>query len=235
MILGVMQPYFYPYLGYFELISRTDKWVVFDIVQYNPKSWMSRNRILHPSKGWQYINVPVQKKERGTLLKETVVIDPPGALSRILSQLDHYKKKAPHYLEVIELIKRGFEEARSRKLVDINVSTLSVICEYLEIQFNWTLCSEMELNFDNIDRAGHWALEISEQLGATEYLNLPGGRELFNPDLWRHRGIKLHILDPISFEYSCMPYNFEQNLSVIDLLMWNTPEKIREVIEVKNN
>ena len=70
-----MQPYFFPYLGYFELIARTDRWVVLDTVQYNRKSWMNRNRILHPNNGWQYINAPVHHAPRGTLIEKVFVQD----------------------------------------------------------------------------------------------------------------------------------------------------------------
>ena len=90
-----MQPYFFPYLGYFELIARVDRWVVFDVVQYNAKSWMNRNRILHPKEGWQYITVPVEKAPRGTLIRDIRVKDMVDSRERVLGQMVHYKKKAP--------------------------------------------------------------------------------------------------------------------------------------------
>ena len=59
MRLGIMQPYFFPYLGHFSLIAAADEWVVFDVTQYTPSSWMNRNRILHPVRGWKWLTVPL--------------------------------------------------------------------------------------------------------------------------------------------------------------------------------
>ena len=92
LTLGIMQPYLFPYIGYFDLINRTDQWVVFDLVQYNSKSWMNRNRVLHPVKGWQYITAPVSKCSLGTLIKDVFIKDMEAVEQKIMGQLQHYKK-----------------------------------------------------------------------------------------------------------------------------------------------
>lgn len=232
MFLGIMQPYFFPHLGYFQLISASDKWIVFDVVQYNPKSWMSRNRILHPDRGWQYINIPVIKSPHGTAIKEISTVNPLTALTKIIGQVDHYKKRAPFFDQVIELINKGFINAPSTRLVDLNISTLAVFCDYLKIDFVWSLCSELNLELDSVDSAGQWALRISEQLGATDYINPAGGENLFNPEDWSKSGIRLHIYEPPDFKYACGAYQYEKNLSIIDVLMWNDPDKIRNILSM---
>jgi hypothetical protein len=234
MKLGIMQPYFFPYIGYFELIHRTDKWIVFDMVQYKPRSWMNRNRVLHPKDGWQYFGVPVKKAPRDTLINDIEIKDKNAALERILGQLSHYKNKAPHYSIVIDLIKQTFSETRSNKLVDLNISSLSVVCSYLGIVFKWVKCSEMNLDLSNVSHPGQWALEICKQLKADEYINPPGGKEIFKPEEFAERGINLVFQDPIKFKYNCPPYIFEKNLSIIDVMMWNQPKKIMKFIK-KNN
>ena len=75
MKLGIMQPYFFPYLGYFDLIHSVDKWVVFDTPQYIRHGWVNRNRILHPESDWQYIIVPLKKHPRNTPIKEIEIAD----------------------------------------------------------------------------------------------------------------------------------------------------------------
>lgn len=227
MKLGIMQPYFFPYLGYFELIAATDRWVVFDVVQYNPKSWMMRNRILHPSESWQYFGLTIDKSPKGTLIRDIQVKDPEASLSRCLGQLEHYRKRAPHYAAVRELIRDGFAQARSRRLVDINIATLIRSCQFLDIDFHWSLCSEMDLNLENIAHAGQWALRIAEQLGASHYLNPPGGREIFQASEWTAASIGLHFTEIPDFQYAVRGYDFIANLSIIDLLMWNTPGEIK--------
>ena len=233
MKLGIMQPYFFPYLGYFELIERTDRWVVFDVVQYSARSWMNRNRILHPSQSWQYFNVPVQRASRGTLIKDIHVISMEDSLSRIISQLQHYKKRAPYFDQVVALVEESFSRANSDRLVDLNVSTIATICSYLGISFNWSHCSEMNLNLDDIQHPGQWALKISTQLGANEYLNPPGGRDIFVSTEWDEAGIDLQFTDLLTYHYDCKPYEFIEHLSILDVLMWNEPESVMTVLRQK--
>ena len=105
MRLGIMQPYFFPYIGYFALIANTDKWVVLDITQYTPRTWMNRNRILHPKENWQYITVPLDMASRSNKIQEVRILEPLKCRNKILSQIGHYKKKAPYYHKVFNLIK----------------------------------------------------------------------------------------------------------------------------------
>lgn len=229
MRLGIMQPYFFPYLGYFELIANTDRWVVFDVVKYNDKSWMSRNRILHPSRGWQYINLPVAKAPHGTPIHAIRAKDKVAARERICGQLEHYRRRAPHFDAVVELIDTAFA-VDSDRLVDINVSGIAAVCARLGIEFNAVLCSEMDLELGSVEHAGQWALHIARQLGATEYLNPPGGRDLFHPEEWDASGIRLRFTELPDFSYSCAPYQFVEHLSILDVLMWNDPDAARRAL-----
>ena len=200
------------------------------MVQYNAKTWMNRNRVLHPTRGWQYINVPVRKSPHGTPIHDISVVDPAVARTRILGQLKHYEKHAPYYSRVTELITRSFNLTSTDRLVDLNLSALIVICDYLGIRLNWALCSEMELDLSAVNDAGQWALCISRQLGATDYINPSGGENLFNPDDWSESGIKLHIYEAPDWEYTCEPYQHEKNLSILDVLMWNDPGTVRDIL-----
>ena len=97
MRLGIMQPYFMPYLGYFSLIKNTDEFILFDTVQFIRHGWIERNRILKPSGGWQYFQVPIIKENgRETVIKNVRINNSENWKSKILAQLQHYKKKAPY-------------------------------------------------------------------------------------------------------------------------------------------
>ena len=229
MKLGIMQPYFFPYLGYFELIARTDCWVVFDVVQYNRRSWMNRNRILHPTRGWQYITVPVVKAPLGAPICEIRVDNRAAALRRTLGQLDHYRKRAPHFDRVTELVRSAFD-ITSDRLVDLNVSALTVVCGYLGIDFRHLLYSTASFEPDEIEHAGQWALRIATQLGASAYLNPPGGRKLFRPAEWDAAGIGLQFTDFNDFRYDCRPYDFIENLSILDVLMWSDAATVAQAL-----
>lgn len=229
MKLGIMQPYFFPYLGYFELIARTDRWVVFDVVQYNPKSWMNRNRILHPTHGWQYIAVPVAKAPHQTAISEIRIKDRAAALKRLLGQLDHYRKRAPYFRQVNELVQSAFAIGSDR-LVDLNVSGLAAVCAYLNIDFRYSLCSRKDFDLRDIEHAGQWALKIARLMGAAEYVNPPGGRDIFRQAEWDEASIRLSFTDMPQFAYDCRPYEFVENLSILDVLMWNDAASVVQAL-----
>ena len=227
MIVGLMQPYFFPYLGYFELVVISDRWVIFDNVQYKKQSWMTRNRMLHRHQGWQYINIPVHKRPTGTQIKDITVVDPVNAPKGILRQLDHYRRRAPYFDQVKSLIMASFSNARSSSLADINTSTLIETCRYLDLRFKYTICSEMDLELGEIEHAGQWGLRVAERLGAQEYVNAPGGRAIFRPDEWRRAGIRLTFTKLKPFHYDCAPFEHHDHLSILDVLMWNDPLVVR--------
>ena len=196
MKLGIMQPYFFPYIGYFQLVNAVDKWVVFDVVQFMRHQWVNRNRILHPESGSQYIIIPKKKHSRETLIKDVAIDNRQDWKNRIIAQLTHYKKKAPFFNETIDLLKDSFfsEESNVESLSKLNVIILNKVCARLNIKFEYEICSEMDLLLDDITYPGAWALKISEQLGATEYINPPGGRDIFIPEKFNEKGIKLKFL-----------------------------------------
>ena len=106
MRLAIMQPYTFPYIGYFQLINYADKWVVFDDTQYISKGWINRNRILHPEsqKEWQYFTVPVKKHSRECRINHVEINDNTDWRTELLGKLTAYKRKAPYYRETKEFV-----------------------------------------------------------------------------------------------------------------------------------
>jgi hypothetical protein len=229
MRLGIMQPYFFPYLGYFELIRRTDQWIVFDTAQYIRHGWVNRNRILHPTEGWQYIIVPLRKHAVQTPIRDIRVNDDIAWRARILGQLDRYRR-APHFASVRRLVEDCLDNDES-SLARLNAQILARTCRYLGIPFRARFLSDLALDLPQIRGPGDWALRISERLGATEYVNPPGGRELFDPSAFARAGIALTFLDLPPLTYSCPGFSFEPGLSIVDVLMWNAPGQVVEFME----
>jgi len=226
MKLGIMQPYFFPYLGHFSLIASVDEWIVFDITQYTPKTWMNRNRILHPNEGWQYITVPLSNSSISIKIHEARILDLPKTKTNIAGKLSHYKKKAPYFEAVNSLFGEVFDAAIDVSLVHLNVLGLKAVCRYLEIPFKYRICSEMNLSLPEDLGPGQWALEICSQLGATGYVNPASGQAIFNPESFAERGIELYFAQPTEFSYGTGPYRYEPCLSIIDVLMWNAPNVV---------
>lgn len=230
MKLGIMQPYFFPYIGYFQLIKAVDKWIVFDVVQYMRHHWLNRNRILHPNSGWQYITVPLQKYHREILIKDVLTKEGNEWKERIIAQLGHYKKKARYYNNTIEFVRECLFSTEKSCLARLNTEILKKICDHLCIDFDYSICSEMDLSFDGVNAPGEWALEISDQLSAEEYINPSSGREIFDIEKYAAKGVKLRFLTPNLREYKQKGYNFESGLSIIDVMMWNSMDEIKDML-----
>ena len=176
--LGIMQPYFFPYLGYFDLINCSDQWIVFDIVQYIRHGWMNRNRIHHPKEGDLYIVVPLKKNTRDVLIKDVIIFEDQKWKTKILSQLNHYRKKSPYFKETYAFVEDCLS-IDEKFLSRFNAMILEKTCSLLGINFKYEYFSEMDIELGELDGPGDWALRISEVLGAKEYINPPGGEAIF--------------------------------------------------------
>jgi len=228
-----MQPYFFPYLGYFSLINYSDRWIVFDTVQYIRHGWINRNRVLHPTKGWQYIVVPIKGHHRDAEIKDIEIANEQEWKRRIIGQLRHYRKQAPYFHETMTLVEDCLQY-EGNSISRLNVFILDKVCEYLGIPFDYAILSEMNLELPPILKPGDWALRISEALGADEYVNPPGGVELFDKRRFDKSNITLTILGLPAIEYTCKRCDYIINLSVIDVLMWVKPEIIKSYLDERN-
>lgn len=228
--LGIMQPYFFPYLAHFALIASVDRWVVFDVAQYTPKTWMSRNRVLHPSHAWMYITVPAQGASQSKLIREVMLHDPGVTLASIKGKLGHYRRRAPYYEEVVRIVEVSFAERSGDSLTALNVSSIRTVLAYLGVSFEYGICSELGLDLTHVEHPGQWALRIAEQLGVGEYVNPLGGAHLFRPEEFEASGVRLGFFDLPDMSYDPKPYKFIPSLSVLDVLMWNDPRDVRRFI-----
>jgi hypothetical protein len=230
MKLGIMQPYFFPYLGHFALIAAVDEWVVFDISQYTRKSWINRNRVLRADKGWQYISIPLRQSSIHIKISEAK-IDRVAELERhVLGKLSHYNKRAPYFAEVCSIVRQAFASVENESLVSLNVGGLSSVCGYLGLPFRYRVCSRLELNLPSTLRAGQWAPWIAGRLGANSYINSAGGRALFDPADFAKENVDLRFLGFAPFTYDTPGYTFEPDLSILDVLMWNSSSAIIQAI-----
>jgi hypothetical protein len=228
--VGIMQPYFFPYLGHFCLIASVDQWFVFDITQYTPRTWMNRNRILHPTAGSQYVTVPLSNSSNSIKTSEARVLDVSAARESIVGKLTHYKKHAPHYRSVVALVHDAFDATTNDSLVQLNVRALQSVCRYLGMRFDCQVCSELNLSLPTSLGPGDWAPNICSLVGGTSYVNPIGGQGLFDPNEFRRRGVDLYFAKTKEFSYDPAPYKYEPNLSILDALMWNSSAAVGDAI-----
>jgi hypothetical protein len=222
-----MQPYFFPYLGHFGLIARCDRWVVFDITQYTPKSYMSRNEVLKAGGGRQRIGAELTNSSRSILTRQARIADPERTRQQVLGSLTHYRRYAPHYDAVRRVVNATFDTLATgpdpHSLVQLNLAGLREVCAHLGLPFEAAVASELPLRFDGPMGAGDWAPTIAAQLGAERYLNPAGGRALFDPQQFQRSGVALELLHYTPCAYATPGFAFEPNLSVLDVLMWCAP------------
>lgn len=229
--IAIMQPYLFPYIGYFSLIKHTQQFILLDTVQYIRHGWIERNRILKPNEGWQYIKVPLKKQSRETLIKDVKINNSTKWSDKIIAQLQHYKKKAPFYIQTIKLLNSIFEN-EYQDIVSLNHTALKAICDYLSINNPIEIFSEMDLSIDQVNEPDEWALNICKALGdIDEYWNPPGGQSFFDTRKYDNAGINLRFHSIIPFEYQQKGSKFETGLSIIDVMMFNSPEEINEMLD----
>lgn len=229
MTTAIMQPYFYPYIGYFQLIQAADRFILFDDVQYIRHGWINRNRILKPGEGVQYIIMSLATHTRNTLIKEIQPAEADTNKDRILRQMEHYKKTAPYYKTVRAFMEDCFATTQN-SIAEMNGCYLKAVCDYIGIDFKIELSSQMNFDYSQVQDAGEWALQMCKQLQVTEYINPAGGRELFDNAKFEKSDIRLRFLQPSLRTYNQRREHFEPGLSIIDVMMFNEPAAIRQLI-----
>lgn len=230
MKLAIMQPYFFPYVGYYSLIKNADKFIIFDTVQFIRHGWIERNRILKPNEGWQYIQVPLLKHNRDVLIKELEIKNTEPWREKIKAQLQHYKKRAPYYSDCMDVIDACLS-IQTNSIVDLNYNILLQTSKYFGINFDCEIYSSMDLKIEDVKAPDEWALNISKAMGANEYINPPGGLEFFNKEKYSQNTIKLTFLGNNCPKYKQRRECFEAGLSIIDLMMFNDVLSINNMID----
>ena len=234
--LALMQPYFFPYVGYFDLIVKSDIFVAFDVVQFPKKSWPSRNRILDLNKPEtsKMLSVPLDGRRLNDRIQDVNVKDPETLGSRFRAAFSSYKKSAPHFDAVMTLLVEVLDEFLTGPptLTRLNLIGLKAVCLRLGVPFEHRVLSELDLDLPLITYPGQWALEVTDALGATDYLNAPGGVDLFRKKDWIERGLGLHFTRAANLRYPVWGgFSFHEKMSILDCLMWMEPADIRTYLE----
>lgn len=233
MTLGIMQPYFMPYLGYFALIKHVDLFILFDTPQFIRHGWIERNKVLKPNGETLYIKVPLQKHSMDTQINKIVIKNTEDWKGKILAQLVPYKKKAPYYKEVIALLEDIFE-TETNSIVTLNFIALQKVCNYLDIDTPIKIWSKMELKIEIVNAPDEWALNICKAMGANGYYNPPGGKNFFDSNKYTKAGIDLRFLEIEQTAYNQLGHDFVPYLSIIDVLMFNDKVKINRMLNNVN-
>lgn len=224
-----MQPYFFPYIGYFQLMHLCDEFIVFDTVQYIKKGWINRNRILHPTDTPAYINVPIQKFKSNTLIKDILIDNKVDWKKPIIDRLQQYYQNAPYKEKVIAFVEGCFAEEFT-SLSELNTHLLKKVCGYLNIECHITTLSKSNIEFQNAAAPDEWGLNICKALGAKTYLNAPGGILFFDKNKYTKENIEIKFINPTLGNYIQNHETFIPGLSILDVMMFNDVKDIQEML-----
>jgi len=221
-----MQPYFFPYIGYYQLIDAVDRFIVYDEIKYTKKGWINRNRMLVNGRDVVF-SLPL--KHGADVLdicdRELAIEFDPDAL---LNKISGAYRRAPYFGEAFALVEevvRWHDPNLFRFLHHSIVAT----CRHLGIATKITVSSEIAVDrsLTGQDRV----LAMCGAIGANEYINPSGGVELYSRDDFRRRGIDLKFVRSMSFEYPQFGGAFVPSLSIVDVLMFNSLDAIRRCIQ----
>ncbi|OOG48538.1 WbqC family protein [Rhodanobacter sp. C01] len=219
--LAGMQPYFFPYLGYWQLIAAVDYFVLFDEAQYINRGWINRNRILKQGGSWQYIQVPVARHPLDTAIRDVNIAPLPGWKTKIVNQLAHYRTKAPHFGETMELVESLLFGGQEQGISTLNCRIVRALCEALSIRSEIVVSSDCEFDYSTVTESGDYALVHALHMGATEVINPANGIHLLDEEKLKRNGIALSALLPPRLAYPQVAGSFEPSLSIIDVMMFN--------------
>lgn len=225
MKVGIMQPYFFPYIGYWQLINIVDKYVIFDDVNYIKRGWINRNRILYQGEA-KYINVYLKGVSQNKLINEVEIGDKDSNYNN-LNIIRAAYKNAPYFNQVYPVIECIITQS-AKSIAQYNGFLLKKICEYLKIDTEFIYSSEIEKN--NSLRGQDKIIEICRKLNASEYYNAIGGIDLYQRESFEKCALKLFFVQPNDICYKQFEDIFIPKLSIIDVMMFNSVDQIHEFI-----
>ena len=227
MKLGIMQPYFFPYIGYWQLMNAVDTYVIYDDVNYIKNGWINRNKILVNGKP-TYFNLQLLEASPNKRINEIKINSNPLFKNKNIKKIELSYKKAPFFNETFPLIKEILEYDDNNLALYLGNQIIK-IANYLDMKTNFIFSSNLEKdnNLKNKDKV----IDICKVLKANEYYNAIGGKSLYNKKEFKEKGIKLSFLKTQQIEYKQFSDKFVDNLSIIDILMFNSKNDSIELLQ----
>ncbi len=226
MKVGIMQPYFVPYIGYWQLINAVDRYVIYDDVNFIKGGWINRNRILVEGRS-KYFNIQLIGASSNKKINEIDINTDFRIINKALRIIEGAYRKAP-FFEMVQPIIKQILKCEKSNLSDYLRNSIEILCDYIGIRTE--LISSSTLDKNCIKKGQEKVIAICELLGATEYYNAIGGRQLYSHNEFGNRGINLKFLEPKKIEYCQFGNTFQENLSILDVMMFNSKDRIQEYL-----
>jgi len=227
MKLGIMQPYFFPYIGYWQLMNAVDRYVIYDDVAFIKNGWINRNRILiNGAPG--YFNLPTVGAGSFVRINEVKLSSEKKLFDKLLKTLDNVYRKAPYFAETMPLAE-SIISCGCEYMAELLEFQIRAVAKHLGMNTE-ILVSSRDVVKNTELRAQDKVLDICRNLGAAEYYNAIGGMELYDKDAFAAQNIKLSFLATGEIVYKQYRNDFVPNLSIIDVLMFNGAETTKKYL-----
>lgn len=229
MKIAVMQPYFMPYIGYFQLINAVDKFIIYDDVNYIKQGWINRNNILLNGQSYLF-SIPLKNASSFKKINEIGINEVLFSKwkEKFFKTLESAYKKAPFYEKTSFILKNLFENNNS-KIGDLVYHSIIEICKYTGID---TSIEKTSTIYQNSELSKEERLvDICQKEGADTYINPFGGQELYNKEYFAKNDINLFFIKSHEVNYTQFNNNFVPWLSMIDILMFNSAEEINDMLD----
>jgi hypothetical protein len=227
MKLAIMQPYFFPYIGYFQLVAAVDKFVFYDDVNYIKNGWINRNRLLI-SGGVQYFTIPLAGASPNQRIYEVKIQNVGPWREKMKRSIEQSYAKAPFVKEIMRLLEDVLN-IQSDFLSDYAKASVKTVTEYVGIKTSFVDSSRIYPNQEltGVDRV----LDIVTQEQASFYYNLPGGASLYDHKAFKARNVELCFIEPYLFSYAQRSKEFIPGLSMLDVLMFNDRHTTQNMLQ----
>jgi hypothetical protein len=223
MKLAIMQPYFFPYIGYFQLINAVDEFVIYDNIEFTKKGWINRNRILVNGKD-AVISLPLKKASDFLNINQRYLSDTwPNDRIKLLNKINETYKKAPHFDTAYQLFERCLI-IDELNLFHFIHNSIKEILFFLDIKTKITISSNIYINHDL--KSEEKVIEICKKQNTKLYINPIGGLELYSKNNFISNDINISFQKIGNVKYRQFGNEFVPSLSILDLLMFNTKSEI---------
>lgn len=227
MKVAIMQPYIFPYIGYFQLLNFVDQFVIYDNIQFTKKGWINRNRILSNGKD-EYISIPLKKGSDYANIDQRFLSDDwANDKKKIFNKIKSNYEKAPYFKENFHIIEDCLNY-ESQNLFDFIFHSLQTFCSFFDINTKLLVSSQVTHNSEL--KSAERVISICKSLEASQYINPIGGKELYDYNFFSQNGITLNFLEAYKKNYPQFNNEFVPYLSIIDMLFFLPKNQIKNMI-----
>ena len=227
--VAIMQPYFFPYIGYFHLIKSVDEFVIYDNIQYTKKGWINRNRILSNGED-KILTIPIKKDSDYLNIQDRIIADSWGNdKNKLLNIISNSYKKSPQFNNIFPIVHECLSSLEVN-LFKFILNSLTILNSYLEIKTK--IITSSDISIDHSLKSQDKVMAICKNLKATTYVNAIGGQELYNIEDFSNKDIKLKFVKSNPLVYKQYKNEFIPWLSILDVLFFNDK---KDIIKYLNN